>query len=62
MILNEQTCDGGGFTSHTCTGKPHSGITVRAIDIVVNVALNPLGLIPGVRLIVAEAHADSTQN
>jgi hypothetical protein len=49
-----------GLATHSCTGKPHRGITVRAIDIVVNVALNPLGLIPGARIIVAEAHADST--
>jgi hypothetical protein len=60
IVLNEQFCDGGGLTSHTCTGKPHSGITVRAIDIVINVLGNPLGLVPGVRIVVAEAHADST--
>jgi hypothetical protein len=60
IVLNEQVCDGGGLASHSCSGKPHSGITVRAIDIVVNVALNPLGLIPGARIIVAEAHADTT--
>jgi uncharacterized repeat protein (TIGR01451 family) len=62
IVLNEQVCDGGGLANHTCTGKPHSGITVREIDIVVNVALNPLGLIPGARIVVAEAHADTTQN
>jgi uncharacterized repeat protein (TIGR01451 family)/fimbrial isopeptide formation D2 family protein len=60
VVLNEQVCDGGGLATHSCTGKPHSGITVRAIDIVVNVALNPLGLIPGARIVVAEAHADTS--
>jgi hypothetical protein len=62
IVLNEQVCDGGGLASHSCTGKPHSGITVRAIDIVVNVLGNPLGLIPGVRIVVAEAHAGTTQS
>jgi hypothetical protein len=60
IVLNEQICDDGGLASHSCTGKPHSGITVRAIDIVINVAANLLGLLPGVRIVVAEAHADST--
>ncbi|MCW2856732.1 MAG: hypothetical protein JWR52_2347, partial [Marmoricola sp.] len=60
IILNEQFCDNGGLTSHTCTGSPHSGITVRGIRVVVTVLNNVLGLTPGVELTVAEAHADTT--
>jgi uncharacterized repeat protein (TIGR01451 family) len=60
VILNEETCDNGAAASHTCTGSPHSGITVRAVRIVITVANNILHLDPGVELIVAEAHADTT--
>ncbi len=59
IILNEQFCDGGGAANHTCSGSPHSGITVRAIRIVITVANNLLGLNPGVELVVSEAHADA---
>lgn len=59
IVLNEQFCDNGGVASGTCTGKPHSGITVRALRVVVTVANNILGLNPGVELVVAEAHADA---
>jgi uncharacterized repeat protein (TIGR01451 family) len=60
VVLNEQTCDGGGAAIHQCSGYPHSGITVRAVHVVVNVLDNVLGLAPGIELVVAEAHADST--
>jgi uncharacterized repeat protein (TIGR01451 family) len=60
LVLNEQFCDLGGLATHSCTGATHSGITVRAVDLVINVANNPLGLVPGVQVVVAEAHADST--
>ena len=61
VVLNEQTCDGGGpAVNHTCSGYPHSGITVRAIHIVITVLGNVLGLQPAVQLVVSEAHADST--
>jgi hypothetical protein len=59
LVLNEQFCDGGGLANHTCSGATHSGITVRAIDLVVNLS-NSLGLPIGAQVIVAEAHADST--
>jgi uncharacterized repeat protein (TIGR01451 family) len=59
LVLNEQFCDGGGLATHTCSGATHSGITVRALDLVVNLS-NSLGLPVGAQVIVAEAHADST--
>jgi hypothetical protein len=60
LVLNEQFCDNGAAATHTCTGTTHAGITVRAIDLVVNGLNNPSGLPPGVQLIVAEAHSDAT--
>lgn len=60
VILNEQFCDNGSYASGSCSGPMHSGMTVRALRVVVTVANNLLGLDPGVELIVAEAHADST--
>jgi uncharacterized repeat protein (TIGR01451 family)/fimbrial isopeptide formation D2 family protein len=60
IVLNEQFCDGGGAASHACAGTPHSGITVRAVRVVVTLANNLLGLTPGVELVVGEAHADSS--
>ena len=60
IILNEQFCDNGASTSHSCSAAGHSGITVRAIRIVITVANNLLHLTPGVELTVAEAHADTT--
>ena len=59
IVLNEQICDGGGLANHTCSGDNHSGLTVRAIHVYVNVQ-NLLGLDLGVELIVAEAHSDAT--
>jgi hypothetical protein len=61
IVLNEQVCDNGGPTStHSCEGYPHSGITVRAVHVVITVANNVLGLQPGIQLVVAEAHADTS--
>ncbi len=60
IILNEQFCDNGALASHSCAGASHSGMTVRAIRIVITVANNLLGLAPGVELTLAEAHADTT--
>lgn len=60
IILNEQFCDAGGAANHSCAGAPASGLTVRAVRIVVTVANNLLGLTPGVEVVVAEAHADSS--
>ena len=60
VVLNEQVCDNGEAATHTCSGYPHSGITVRAVHIVVTAAQNLLGLQPGVQLVVAEAHADTS--
>jgi hypothetical protein len=61
VVLNEQTCDGGGLAVNgTCSGYPHSGITVRAVHVVVTVLGNVLGLQPAIQVVVAEAHADST--
>ncbi|MFL6158770.1 MAG: choice-of-anchor P family protein, partial [Marmoricola sp.] len=60
IILNEQFCDNGAAVSHTCSAAGHTGITVRAVRVVVTVANNLLHLTPGVELIVAEAHADTT--
>ena len=59
IILNEQFCDGGTAASHACSGATASGLTVRAIRVVVTVANGLLGLNPGVEVVVAEAHADS---
>ena len=61
VVLNEQTCDGGGLAVNgTCAGYPHSGITVRAVHVVITVLGNLLGLQPPIQVVVAEAHADST--
>ncbi|HEU5003398.1 MAG TPA: choice-of-anchor P family protein [Actinomycetota bacterium] len=61
VVLNEQFCDNGGLTfTHTCTGTHHSGLTVRAIDVVVDNFQNG-GILPiGAQIIVAEAHSDAT--
>jgi hypothetical protein len=60
VILNEQFCDNGGETNtHTCAGADHSGLTVRAVRVVLGPG-NLLGLDPGVELIIAEAHSDAT--
>ena len=59
VILNEQFCDNGSRANHTCTGADHSGLTVRALRVVL-LPQNILGLDPGVELIIAEAHSDAT--
>ncbi len=68
VVLNEQLCDGappqppfpepGPVTP--CGGATHSGLTVRAIRLVVTSPLNVLGLQPGVQVIVAEAYSGAT--
>ena len=57
VILNEQTCDGGG--APPCTGNTSSGIRVRAIHVIVDNP-NATGVPQGANVIVAEAHADSS--
>jgi hypothetical protein len=60
VILNEQFCDNGAALP-TCTSGSAagtSGLTVRAIHLVVTVPSNPTGLTPGSEIIVAEAHSD----
>ena len=58
IILNEQFCDGGGTLANGCKDGLHSGLTVRAIRIVVTL-LQPLGV--GAEVIVSEAHSDVTR-
>jgi len=55
--LNEQTCDSGG--APPCSGATSSGITVRAIHVIVDNPNAP-GVPQGADVIVAEAHADSS--
>ena len=62
VTLNEQTCDGGGVpagTPPTCSGTTSSGMTVRAIHVIVSNP-NVLGVPQGANVIVGEAHADSS--
>ena len=58
VVLNEQTCDNGTKANHSCAGTKHSGLTVRAIHVVVT--KGALGLLPGVDVVVSEAHSDAT--
>lgn len=60
IILNEQFCDNGATANHSCSAAGHTGLTVRAVRVVVTVANNLLNLTPGIELIVSEAHADTT--
>jgi len=59
VILNEQVCDSGAALP-SCTGSAHSGLTVRAIRLVITnpVLASTLGI--GIQVIVAQAHADAT--
>ena len=57
VTLNEQVCDGGG--PPPCTGTASSGLTVRAIHVIVNNP-NATGVPQGANIIVGEAHADSS--
>ena len=61
VILNEQFCDNGGSIATNCstgTVAGHTGITVRAIRVIL---LDPAaGGLPGAEAIVAEAHSDAT--
>ncbi len=54
VILNEQFCDGGAALP-TCTGSTSTGLTVRAIHVIVTV-----GTTAGAEIIVAEAHSDAS--
>lgn len=56
VTLNEQVCDGGG--APPCSGTTSSGITVRAIHVIVDNP-NASGVPQGADVIVGEAHADS---
>lgn len=62
IVLNEQFCDGGSPSTPgpvpTCSGTTHSGLTVRAIRVVL--LDPPPGGLPGLEVIVAEAHSDAT--
>ncbi|HET9442291.1 MAG TPA: choice-of-anchor P family protein, partial [Acidimicrobiales bacterium] len=60
LIINEQFCDNGASLAANCAGAQHTGRTVRTLRLVVNQGNNPFGILPGVELIVAEAHADAT--
>jgi len=56
VIINEQTCDNGADLAAGCDdGAGHSGITVRALHVI----LLP-GDAPLVDLVVAESHSDAT--
>ena len=59
VILNEQVCDSGAALP-SCTGSAHSGLTVRAVRLVITnpVLASTLGI--GIQVIVAQAHADAT--
>src|SRR5207244_4802608 len=57
VTLNEQICDGGG--APPCTGTTSSGLTVRAIHVIVDNP-NATGVSQGADVIVGEAHADSS--
>jgi len=57
VTLNEQTCDSG--SAPPCSGASSSGITVRAIHVIVDNPNAP-GVPQGANVIVGEAHADSS--
>jgi uncharacterized repeat protein (TIGR01451 family) len=62
VVLNEQICDNGGTLALSCsdgTIAGHTGITVRAIHVIVTVDV-PGVLTAGAEVIVAEAHSDAT--
>lgn len=62
VIFNEQFCDNGAALP-SCMGSTtpgHSGLTVRAIRVVITAPDNPAGLPAGAEVIVAEAHSDAT--
>jgi hypothetical protein len=58
VTLNEQFCDGAGSLP-PCAGTTHSGLTVRAIHVVVTNP-NAVGAPVGANVVVAEAHSDAT--
>ncbi len=58
VTLNEQFCDGSASLPD-CAGTKHSGLTVRAIHVVVTNP-NALGVPVGTSIIVVESHSDAT--
>jgi hypothetical protein len=63
VVLNEQICDGGSLASTgqpRCSGATHSGLTARAVHLVLLPNFGQFS--PGVEVIVAEAHSDVTSN
>jgi hypothetical protein len=65
VVLNEQFCDNQGTLGSDCsdgTMPGQTGLTERAIHVVVTVPSNPTGLRPGAEVIVAEAHSDALFN
>ncbi len=52
VIVNEQFAD--------AQAAGHSGLTVRAVHVVVTMPGNPFGLAAGAEIIIAEAHSDAT--
>jgi hypothetical protein len=66
VVLNEQVCDGAGAppcsaagAPVTCSGTTSSGLTVRAIHVIVTKG-GTLGLPAGANIKVGEAHGDSS--
>ncbi len=57
VTLNEQICDSG--VAPPCSGASSSGITVRAIHVIIDNPNAP-GVPQGANVIVGEAHADSS--
>jgi hypothetical protein len=56
VIINEQTCDNGADLAAGCDdGAGHSGITVRALHVILLPGASPLA-----DLVVAESHSDAT--
>ncbi len=63
LVLREELCDGGPAPTEPgpvtpCASTTTSGITLRAIHLVVTVPENALGIEAGVQVIVAQAHSD----
>ena len=57
VVLNEQVCDGSASLPG-CAGTNHSGLTVRAIHVVLTAPNPPFKA--GAEVIVSEAHSDAT--
>jgi uncharacterized repeat protein (TIGR01451 family) len=62
LVLREEFCDGSAPPTDPitpCAGQTSSGLTVRAIHLVVTVPDNALNLEAGIQVIVASAHTDA---